>query len=98
MTNDNNYQPQIIWQGEPVGIFDSPQPDMWYLEGPWISNETDIAFLFKSAVEKLDLKSVYNTLEGVEAFLEFEGSDKQVRIIVIGLIEENILFVRRMPS
>ena len=97
MDNESNYQPQIIWRGVAIGLFDNPQPDMWYLEGPWIINESADAKEFQVLARNLNLQEVYHRLEtGTEAFLHSERHEKPVRIIVMNLTEKNILSVRRM--
>lgn len=91
-----NYQPQLIWQNEQIGMLDNPVPDMWYLEGPWISNNTEAAKAFEALAKDLNFKITFADLDrGIEVFLKSED-DFLLRAIVISLTSEHSLFVRRM--
>ena len=78
----------------PVGIFNNPHPDMWYLEGPWISNNSKAANDFESMAKSLNTTAVFNDLsKGIIAFLVSENGEKPIRVSVISL-SDNMLFTR----
>ncbi len=93
---ESNERIQLLWKEQEIGVLDNPIPNMWYLEGPWISNNTEAAATFKALAQRLNPKQTFAYLDkGIEIFLKFED-DSLLRAIVISLTNENNLFVRRM--
>jgi hypothetical protein len=91
----DNYQLQLIWQGQPIGLFDNPIPDMYYLEGCWLPNQTEAAAAFEKLAKQLDSPAVYHDWDnGIEIIIK--DADKQTRALVFGLSSENLLFVRKI--
>ena len=92
----DNYQSQLIWRGQSIGLFDNPTPDMWYLEGYWLSNQTEAATTFETLAKRLNSQEVYRDWDnGIEIIIQ-EDAGEQTRAVVFGLSSESLLFVRRI--
>ena len=50
---------EIFWKGQLVGTLVNSVPDMWYLEGEFISGSSEIAENFQKLAEELDPKLVF---------------------------------------
>jgi hypothetical protein len=94
----HSYQPQIIWQGHIVGVYNNPVPDMAYLEGPWVSNQTKAANAFETAAKKLNVREVMRDFDkGIAIFLQAEN-ESTISAVVLCLSEKDDLCVRRIAS
>ncbi|MDO7876264.1 hypothetical protein Q5H93_16080 [Hymenobacter sp. ASUV-10] len=92
-----SYRPQIIWQGTPVGIFDEPQPDMAYLEGRLLLNQTAAAASFEAAASQLNPREVmFNFDKGLK--IELQTEDGETTHAVVIALDGQSLFVRRMAG
>jgi|SRR6476469_351973 len=89
---------EILWQGHSVGFLQNLIPDMWYLEGNWVSNSSKEAEAFESAARTLDAKAAFNNLQkGIEVSLkEKEQNANPTLGVIISLTEGNVLFLRRI--
>jgi hypothetical protein len=94
----HSYQPQIIWQGHIVGVYNNPMPDMAYLEGPWASNRTKAANAFETAAKNLNAREVMRDFDkGIKILLQVE-KESTISAIVLCLSEDSDLCVRRITS
>jgi hypothetical protein len=93
MPSEDNFQ--IFWQDQLIGCLQDSRPDMWYLEGNWISNNTIAADTFKAAA--LSLKDVFNHLErGIEVSLK--DSAGCITLAVVIVLKNDSLFLRRLAT
>lgn len=93
---NNEEQLQVIWKDQVVGILHNPMPDMWYLEGRWISAETELALEFEGTCSRLKVREVMkDSSKGVPIRLQVEEGDQSIDAIVFSL-EDHSLFVRRI--
>ncbi|RSK29760.1 hypothetical protein [Hymenobacter metallilatus] len=91
-------QIHIIWQNQEIGTLLHPVPDMWYLEGSWVSNNSVVADSFESAARALNERAAFNNLkEGIEVLLQ-DHKGSQTLAIVISLTDPHTLFLRRINS
>jgi len=68
---------------------------MWYMEGQWLSNQTEAAAAFETLAKRLNLQAVYRDWDnGIEIIIQDAG--EQTRAVVFGLSSESLLFVRRI--
>lgn len=86
---------QIYWNNELVGLLSDSRPDMWYLEGKWISNKTVSSKSFELAVKESSSKDVFNNLSrGVEISLQdFEGN---MTLAIVIILRYTDIFLRRI--
>jgi len=88
----------VSWRGGVVGELREPVPDMWYLDGEWVSNESPGARDFESLVRGFDAGQVYRDLaKGTRAILLETASPEEsgVHAAIISLTG-NRLFLRRI--
>jgi len=89
---------QVIWQNNVIGTLADSRPDMWYLEGSWVSNNSTAANSFASAARALNATATFNNLkEGIEVSLQ-DNEGSQTLAIVISLTDPHTLFLRRINS
>ncbi|MFD1872091.1 hypothetical protein [Hymenobacter bucti] len=85
----------IIWQGEEVGVLLNPMPDMWYLDGSWVSNNSVAANAFEALAKKLEVKETSKDWgKGIDVQLKDEAG--QIRGLVLCLTEQHSLYLRRI--
>lgn len=96
---DNNYD--IIWDDMRIGRIENYMPDMWYLEGTWVSDNTSLAEEFETLARALNSKETFTDLSrGIRLILRNpvvteKGKNKDVHAVIISLTD-NILFLRRI--
>ncbi len=88
----------VSWRDNIVGELQNPMPDMWYLDGEWVSNGSKHAQDFEILVRNFDTKQVYQDhTKGTRALLfetkSLEGSG--INAVIISLTD-NRLFLRRV--
>ncbi|CAL2101229.1 putative integron gene cassette protein [Tenacibaculum sp. 190130A14a] len=87
---------KIFWKNEYIGELTNIILDMSYWEGTWEPNSTDLAKKFTDLTSTFDTTSVMiNPTKGIRAILEDQNS-YQTHILIISLIENNILLVKRI--
>lgn len=88
---------EIFWKGQLVGIFVNSVPDMWYLEGEFISGSSEIANNFLNLAEKLDPKLVFkNWDDGM--VVKLKASPTSSSFGIIHSLFENSLFLRLVTA
>ncbi|WP_299769071.1 hypothetical protein [uncultured Dokdonia sp.] len=84
----------VLWKNEVIGQLTSATLDMWYLEGTWVPNTTQLSKNFTTLVSSFDAMSVItDPTMGIRALLEDQNSN-QTPIVVISLEEKWKLSVR----
>lgn len=74
---------------------EDPMPDMWYLEGEWLPNESPKTEEFLQVTQGLDVRESFRTT-GSNVWVELvEGEGEPMRATVMSAPSETI-FVRRM--
>jgi hypothetical protein len=84
----------ISWQGNEVGKLVEWMPDMWYVEGQWISNGSAESIAFESLIKTFEARQIMaDPTKGTRITLT---EDKAVtQAYVISLTDSN-LFIRRV--
>jgi hypothetical protein len=85
----------IIWQGLEVGILLNPIPDMWYLEGPWLSNNSAAANAFEALATKLQVEEASKDW-GRSIDVQLKDEEGQIPGLVLCLTEPHRLYLRRI--
>lgn len=88
----------VQWRGEEIGNLREPTPDMWYLEGRFVSNLSPAANAFAMLAKRLDAKMVYaNPANGMRILLlgGTDPADTGTHALVYSLSEDSLL-VRRV--
>nr|GFD34033.1 hypothetical protein [Tanacetum cinerariifolium] len=57
---------------------------MWYLEGHWLSNQTEAAATFEKLAKQLDLRAVYRDWDNGIGII-IQDADGQTQAVVFGL-------------
>ena len=87
----------IFWKGEKIGKLKDAVPDMWYLEGTWISDNSMLSMEFEELAKTLnwsDVNSDPTCSTRVEIINELKQGEK-THAVVYGLTD-NKLNVRRV--
>ena len=87
----------VIWRGETVGRLEDAVPDMWYLEGQFVSDDSDASVAFAHRASKLNAKAVFSDLcQGLLASIApTDGSGDETTVIILSL-SDDVLFLRRV--
>lgn len=87
----------IIWRDKEIGTFTNCMPDMWYLEGTFNPNSSELAKDFTKIVSKQNAKTVMlDPAKGIRARIKL--GDELINIAVISMGRNNLLFVRQVIS
>ena len=90
----NGYK--IIWKDIEIGHLMNAMPDMWYLEGIYHPNSTELSKEFADLVSKFDTKTVMmDPTKGIRAKLQVKDKGP-INVAVISLGDKNELFVRQV--
>ena len=86
----------IIWHKKEVGIVKNPLPDMWYVEGDWMANETSDAQKFEALVKTFQAQDVLrDPQKGTRVELWDTNNSERTHALVISL-NDNTLFLRHV--
>lgn len=87
---------KILWKNEEIGHLINPMSDMWYLDGIYQPNSTDLAKQFADLAVKFEIRIVLaDPTKGIRAKLQIDENEF-VHILVMELGENNELFVRQI--
>lgn len=88
---------EIFWKGQLVGTLVNSVPDMWYLEGEFISNSSEIAEDFQGLAEEIELKLVFQNWDN-GMVIKLVESPIFSSFGVVHSFSENSLFLRRITA
>ncbi|MEZ5003310.1 MAG: hypothetical protein R2730_09790 [Chitinophagales bacterium] len=89
----------IFWRNQLVGTMINIVPDMWYLEGDWISNKSAFADEFEARLTNLEFKKVLKdpTISTRIEFQSYGQNERKSIAIIMGIID-NVLCIRRIAN
>jgi hypothetical protein len=91
-----NYNFDIIWKGQKVGRIENCIPDMWYLEGMWVSDKSSLSNDFEKLVLTFAAKEVMqDPTNGTRAILKDDDNKKETHALVHSMAD-GTLFLRRV--
>ena len=86
----------VIWHDKKVGRIENCIPDMWYLEGNWISDNTNLSKEFETLVRTFDGKEIMNNpKKGTRVILKLDDSVTGTHALIHSLTDGH-LFLRRV--
>lgn len=75
---------EILWRGAVIGSLENGTSDMWYLEGEWVSNLSEMAKEFEQIVSQFNFKEVFaDHTKGTRGILLSNGHE--THILIMGL-------------
>jgi len=89
---------KVIWRDQMVGDLRDAVPDMWYLDGTWISNSTQAAQEFDSLARGFDVRQVIDDpKKGTRVLLcDPETPDDSGADALVVSVYDDRLLVRRV--
>lgn len=85
---------KIIWQENNVGEIENTISDMWYLEGNWISNNSESSKDFEQLIVTFDAREVNkDPTKGTKVILK--SGDGMTHALIYSL-ENGKIFLRRV--
>lgn len=96
ITEMNGYK--IIWKNTEIGYLMNAMPDMWYLEGIYHPNSTELSKQFVDLVSEFNAKLVMtDPTKGIRAKLKV-CDEELINVAIISLGKNNELFVRQVMN
>jgi hypothetical protein len=88
---------QVTWRGYLVGFIEDPVPNMWYLEGKWLPENSLYAQEFHNVTALLNPAEVLqNPAQGVAVYLSKSEAVREETLAIVVAPPEATLLVRRV--